>query len=137
MAFNSGHRDCINCGEDNSEDMFSFTRKFLNEVRGQSLEKLTAAGIGENFSTTIVKCKECGCDYIKDVANYREILMSNLDWNDDKLNNSLATYQSGFSRQQINHITYIIFKSCNNMFCFLNFTTVIFSICLSRYFFRR
>lgn len=103
---NSGHRDCINCGSDNPETMFSFTRKFLNEVRGQSLEELNAFGIGENFSTTIVKCKDCGCDYIRDVANFRENLINNPDWTDDKINKTLTDYRNGFSRIQINHITY-------------------------------
>ena len=99
----SGNRSCVNCGEDNSELMFTFTRKWLIETRNTPTERLDELNIDENFSSSIVKCKNCGCGYIKDVLESRKPLT---EWTEDYLREKLDGYQKIFSRGNITHIQY-------------------------------
>ena len=99
----SGNRSCVNCGEDNSELMFTFTRKWLIETRNTPTERLDELNIDENFSSSIVKCKNCGCGYIKDVLESRKPLT---EWTEDFLREKLDGYQKIFSRGNITHIQY-------------------------------
>jgi len=99
----SGIRNCINCGEDNSELMFAFTKKWLMEVRDTPTERLDELNIDENFSSSIVKCKNCGCGYIKDVLESRK---KNSDWSKDVVRESIDSYQKLFSRKSVNHLQY-------------------------------
>ncbi len=60
-------RACIFCGRDNSEDLFSYTYDFLNQNRNVSKERLEELGWRPETTSTIVRCKDCGCNYVRDI----------------------------------------------------------------------
>jgi 2-polyprenyl-3-methyl-5-hydroxy-6-metoxy-1,4-benzoquinol methylase len=99
----AGYRNCVNCDADDSEIMFTFTKKWLVEVRSTPSEILDRMNIDDNFSSSIVKCKNCGCGYIKDVIESRE---PNSEWSQEKIKENIEFYQKLFSRETINHLQY-------------------------------
>ena len=60
-------RNCIICGADDYVEKFSYTMDFLVDVRGHSREGLSKQGWRPDDTSTIVKCRSCGCCYIRDV----------------------------------------------------------------------
>ncbi|OGL70618.1 hypothetical protein A3C17_03400 [Candidatus Uhrbacteria bacterium RIFCSPHIGHO2_02_FULL_53_13] len=60
-------RPCIYCGKDSAETLFTYTYDFLLHTRGLSPEKLQARGWDENTTSSIVKCRHCGCNYVRDI----------------------------------------------------------------------
>jgi len=99
-------RSCVNCSSQNSEVMFTFTRDFFHNVRNQPLEQLDALGIDDNFTSSIVKCIDCGCGYIKDVINIRETFLGRENWSSAQIKENLRTYQNGFSKSGADNIIY-------------------------------
>lgn len=99
----SGIRSCVNCGSNDSQLMFTFTKKWLTEVRKVPQEWFDNNNLDENFSSSIVKCRNCGCGYIKDVMKSRDRLSN---WSTEELGEKVSYYQSQFSRKDINHLQY-------------------------------
>jgi len=60
-------RNCIVCNSDDYKNQFDFTFDFLKNVRGHEENRLRLRGWTEDVTSTIVKCNECGCHYIRDV----------------------------------------------------------------------
>ncbi|MFQ6016732.1 MAG: class I SAM-dependent methyltransferase [Kiloniellaceae bacterium] len=60
-------RTCIICGSDDYSPIFTYTYKFLKDVRGSSAASLEKRGWSEDVTSTIVKCSRCACIYIRDV----------------------------------------------------------------------
>tara|TARA_B100000963_G_C22518612_1_gene621928 strand:+ start:108 stop:1100 length:993 start_codon:yes stop_codon:yes gene_type:complete len=112
MIEHQGVRVCINCGSDDAKVMHSFTRNWLIEARQTPIERLDELGIDDDFSSSIVKCNKCGCDYIRDVLESRE---RNSEWDEETLKERLSVYQGGFSRKQVNHIIYYEYSIISNL----------------------
>lgn len=60
-------RDCIFCGHDDCDDIFTFTHDFLVKVRGQNPEAISQKGWVDGKTSTIVKCRRCGTNYVRDI----------------------------------------------------------------------
>jgi 2-polyprenyl-3-methyl-5-hydroxy-6-metoxy-1,4-benzoquinol methylase len=103
MAEHRGIRSCVNCGADDAEIMHTFTKKWLIEARNISPERLKELEIDDNFSCSIVRCRKCGCGYIKDVLESR---VANPEWEEETIKERLDAYKRIFSRRNINHIQY-------------------------------
>ena len=70
LAASSTHsviRTCIICGVDDAEDMFTFTRDFLVNIRDHNPVTLTDKGWTDDVTSTIVKCRKCSSIYIRDL----------------------------------------------------------------------
>lgn len=63
-------RRCIVCDADDAEPVFTFNRRFLRDVCGKSDASLDADGWTDDTETTIVRCRQCGCNYIRDAIMY-------------------------------------------------------------------
>ncbi len=60
------HRACVICEQTRAEPLFAFTYDFLRDVRGVPDEVLKQRGWHKDFTSTIVKCTDCGCIYVRD-----------------------------------------------------------------------
>lgn len=60
-------RNCIICGVDDCVEKFTYTMDFLVEVRGHNREGLSKQGWRHDDTSTIVKCRNCGCYYVRDI----------------------------------------------------------------------
>lgn len=60
-------RRCIVCGSDDATTQFRFTMDFLTRARGIAHADLRAKGWEDGTSSSIVRCRRCGCNYIRDV----------------------------------------------------------------------
>jgi 2-polyprenyl-3-methyl-5-hydroxy-6-metoxy-1,4-benzoquinol methylase len=63
-------RDCIVCGRDEGDPVFVYTYDFLTKVRGTNPESLAARGWTKDRTSTIVRCRNCGCKYVRDPFLY-------------------------------------------------------------------
>jgi|GEM_PF-1932430 len=59
-------RNCIICGSDDAKPVFTYTLDFLLGVRGHREDSLRLQGWTEETGSTIVKCSNCGCNYVRD-----------------------------------------------------------------------
>ena len=71
-------RTCIMCGADDAVPMFTYTFDFLTRVHGVSPAAALAKGWSEGANSTIVRCKGCGCIYVRDVI-VREAAVAQLE----------------------------------------------------------
>jgi len=62
-------RDCIICSSPNHESVFTYTYDFLTKVRWSDPESIAKKGWSEDTVSTIVRCTDCGCFYLRDVVH--------------------------------------------------------------------
>jgi len=107
VLFSSTHavRRCINCDHDDAQNVFTFTRDFLIDVRKAKPSDLDHIKFDESTRSTIVKCKQCGCVYIRDVfvADEQQFRQP---WPEKKLGEALLRYRREFSRANVNHLKF-------------------------------
>ena len=63
-------RNCIVCNADDAAPVFTFTYAFMHEVCGKSESALAGEDWQADTETTIVRCRRCGCNYIRDAIVY-------------------------------------------------------------------
>jgi 2-polyprenyl-3-methyl-5-hydroxy-6-metoxy-1,4-benzoquinol methylase len=56
------------CDADDSIDIFTYTYDFINKVRDTHAKHLAHWGWDKDTTATIVRCKKCGCHYVRDVV---------------------------------------------------------------------
>ncbi|MEE2821836.1 MAG: methyltransferase domain-containing protein [Acidobacteriota bacterium] len=100
-------RCCINCGHDDPQTRFTFTRDFQIDVRKQDPSLLDSMKFNEDTTSTIVECKRCGCIYIRDVFVADEE-QHNQPWPEQKIEETLLRYQKEFSRSSATHLQFQI-----------------------------
>ena len=61
-------RPCIICGSKDCTPVFDFTLDFAVRVRGQTEASMRSQGWDDDTTSTIVKCRQCGCNYVRDTA---------------------------------------------------------------------
>jgi 2-polyprenyl-3-methyl-5-hydroxy-6-metoxy-1,4-benzoquinol methylase len=60
-------RACIICGSDANEPVFDYAFDFLINVRGHDEADMRQLGWDEQATSTIVKCRDCGCNFVRDI----------------------------------------------------------------------
>lgn len=100
-------RNCIICGADNASPQFTFTTDFLTRVRGMTVKDLRTKGWNDSTTSSIVRCRQCGCNYIRDVfiadeqgESFERVL------DEQAMVNSTTKHVKQFSFQNINHLEF-------------------------------
>jgi 2-polyprenyl-3-methyl-5-hydroxy-6-metoxy-1,4-benzoquinol methylase len=62
-------RACIVCNGEQYDDKFTYTYEFMSQVRGHDEASLRQQGWAPGTTSTIVKCRQCGCNYVRDVLS--------------------------------------------------------------------
>jgi 2-polyprenyl-3-methyl-5-hydroxy-6-metoxy-1,4-benzoquinol methylase len=65
-------RSCIICGSGDHDVVFDYNMDFLINVRGHDEANLRLRGWEENTTSSIVRCRNCGCNYIRDIVRRLE-----------------------------------------------------------------
>jgi len=65
-------RPCIICGDNSYDEKFCFTYDFMMRVRGHDEAPLKKMGWTNETTSTIVKCRKCGCNFIRDVLRWAD-----------------------------------------------------------------
>jgi 2-polyprenyl-3-methyl-5-hydroxy-6-metoxy-1,4-benzoquinol methylase len=60
-------RPCIICSSEHFDEKFTYTYEFMTQVRGHDGARLAQQGWVPGATSTIVKCCDCGCCYVRDV----------------------------------------------------------------------
>lgn len=98
-------RNCIFCGRDDAEKLFTYTYDFLHTVRGYSEEKLQALGWGKGTISSIVRCRQCGCNYVRDIFVIYE-QKANLPLEEHERREFIEKYAKPIIFENVNYLRY-------------------------------